>query len=103
MEARFEPGTHWLPPAILCRVSHQQPLEDAIHALRRDPTHPVRVKVDEQLTVEVRAIVTGEASRKSAADSFRNLGRWEGETGTELDALFSDIRQRSNRRVPDLS
>jgi hypothetical protein len=63
----------------------------------------VRVKVDEQLTVEVRAVATGQTPRKSAADAFRDLGRWEGETGAELDALFSDIRQRSNRRVPDLS
>jgi len=40
--------------------------------------------------------------KRSAADAFRELGRWEGETGPELDALFADVRQRSNRHVPDL-
>lgn len=75
-------------------------LDEAIQALRRDPTHPVLVKIDEGLTVEVRAVEPAEARQRSAADVFRELGRWEGETGAELDALFS--RQRSNRRVPDL-
>ena len=80
------------------------PLDEAIQALRRDPTHPVRVKVDEGLTVpehagELRALAPGV---KSAADVFREIGRWEGETGKELDALFANIRQRSNRQVPDL-
>ncbi len=31
------------------------PLEEALAALRRDPTHPVRARVDD-LTVELRAI-----------------------------------------------
>jgi hypothetical protein len=81
-------------------VSHPLPLEEAIQALRRDPTHPVRVKVDEGLTVEVRAVEPGPVPKQSAADVFRELGRWEGETGDELDALF--VRKRSNRQVPDL-
>jgi hypothetical protein len=76
------------------------PLDEAIQALRRDPTHPVLVKVDEGLTVEVRAVEAPEARKRDAADLFREIGRWEGETGAELDALFS--RQRSSRRVPDL-
>jgi len=85
-------------------------LDQAIQALKRDPTHPVRVKVDEELTVEVRALpAAGDEARapvsekkKTAADVFREIGRWEGETGEELDALFANIRQRSNRQVPDL-
>jgi hypothetical protein len=51
-------------------VSQPLPLDGAIQALKRDPTHPVRVR--------------------------------EGETGAELDALFADVRQCSNRQVPDL-
>ena len=85
---------------MLRRVNQRLPLDEAIQALRRDPTHPVLVKVDEGLTVEVRAVEPAEARKRSAADVFREIGRWEGETGAELDALFS--RQRSNRQVPDL-
>ena len=79
------------------------PLDEAIQALRRDPTHPVRVRVDDELTVEVRAVHEPAGQpRRSAADAFREVGRWEGETGAELDALFADARQRSNRSVDDL-
>jgi hypothetical protein len=81
------------------RVSQPLPFEDAIQALKRDPTHPVRVRVDEELTVEVRAVDPTATPKRSAADLFRELGRWEGETGAELDALFVDVRQRSNRKV----
>jgi len=91
---------------MLPRVSQPLPLDEAIQALRRDPTHPVLVKVDEGLTVEVRAVEPANegapvaAKKKTAADVFREVGRWEGETGAELDALF--VRERSNRQVPDL-
>jgi hypothetical protein len=83
-------------------MSQSLPLDEAIEALKRDPTHPVRAKVDDELTVEVRAVSDKptQVPQKSAADIFREIGRWEGETGAELDALF--VRQRSNRHVPDL-
>ena len=83
-------------------MSQPLPFHEAIQALKRDPTHPVRVRVDEELTVEVRAVEPTGASRRSAADAFRELGRWEGETGAELDALFAGVRQRPNRKVPNL-
>lgn len=83
-------------------MNEAQPLDEAIRALKRDPTHPVRVKVDEQLTVELRAVAIEGTAKRSAADVFRDLGRWEGETGADLDALFADVRQSSNRRVDDL-
>jgi hypothetical protein len=83
-------------------VAQPIPLDEAIEALRRDPANPVLVRVDEKLTVEVRAVGAGAAPRKSAADAFREVGRWEGETGAELDALFADVRQRSNRAVSGL-
>lgn len=84
------------------RLRQPLPLDEAIQALKRDPSQPVRVRVDEELTVEVRAVEPAAAPKRSAADAFRELGRWEGETGTDFDALFADIRQRSNRQVPDL-
>lgn len=89
-------------PARLPRVAQPMPLDDAIKALKRDPAQPVLVKVDEELTVEVRAVAPGPALKRSAADVFREVGRWEGETGEELDALFDDVRQRANRPVPGL-
>jgi hypothetical protein len=80
-------------------VSQPLPLDEAIQALKRDPTHPVRVKVDEELTVEVRA-VGEETPSKTIGDLLREIGPWEGETGADLDALFT--RQPGNRRVPAL-
>ena len=80
-------------------MSQPLPLDEAIQALKRDPTHPVRVRVDEELTVEVRA-VDDERPSKTIGDLLREIGPWEGETGAALDALFT--RQSGNRRVPDL-
>lgn len=105
-------------------MSQPLSLDEAIQALRRDPTQSVRVRVDDVLTVELRAV--GEAGkakktmgdllrdvaaasegapivaeRKTAADLFREIGRWKGESGAELDALFK--RQPGNRQVPDLT
>jgi len=85
--------------AMLPGVAQPIPLDDALKALKRDPAHPVIVKVDDELTVEVRAVVSGPALKRSAADVFREVGPWEGETSQELDALFDDVRQRSNRPV----
>ena len=83
---------------MLPRVNQRLPLDEAIQALRRDPTHPVLVKVDERLTVEVRAVEAAGEPKKTMGDLLREVGRWEG--GAELDALFT--RQRGNRQVPDL-
>jgi hypothetical protein len=81
-------------------VSQPLPLDEAIQALKRDPTHPVRVRVDEELTVEVRAVDEQAPVSKTVGDLLREIGCWEGETGAALDALFT--RQPGNRRVPDL-
>jgi len=90
-------------------VAQPLPLDEALKALKRDPTQPVRARVDDELTVEVRAVTDETADvaslapgEKPAADLFREIGPWEGERGEELDALFANIRQKSNRRVPDL-
>jgi hypothetical protein len=99
LEAIDEEMNAVLAPAMLCRVAQPISLDDAIKALKRDPAQPVLIKVDEELTVEVRAVALGPALKRSAADAFHEVGRWEGETGEELDALFADVRQRSNRPV----
>ena len=89
-------------PSAVCYAAEGEPattLDQAIQALRRDPTHPVRARVDEGLTVELRAVEAVESPKRSAADVLREIGRWEAETGDELEALF--VRQRSSRQVPD--
>ena len=96
------PGGNGFGGCYACRVSQPLPLDEAIQALRCDPSYPVRVRVDEELTVEVRAVEPGAPPKRSAADAVRELGRWEGETGADFDALFAEVRQRSNRKVPDL-
>ena len=58
------------------------------------------VKVDDGLTVEVRAVEAPAPAEQTLGDLLREIGRWEGERGAELDALFT--RQRGNRQVPDL-
>ncbi|MGH7437479.1 MAG: hypothetical protein ACRENE_17520 [Polyangiaceae bacterium] len=82
-------------------MNSQPPLKEALDALRRDPTHPVRVRVDDELTVEVRAVEQEAPRKKTVGDLLREIGRWEGETGLALDALFE--RQPGNRRVPPMS
>ena len=37
---------------------------------------------------------------KTLGDLLPEIGPWEGESGAELDALFT--RQRGDRQVPDL-
>jgi hypothetical protein len=76
-------------------------LEEAIEALKRDPTHPVRARVDD-LTVELRAVPESQKG-KSAADAFREIGPWEGETLEELLTFFAEARrQGGSRPIPDL-
>lgn len=85
---------------MLVLVNSPQPLEAALEALRRDPTHPVRVQVDDDLTVEVRAVEREPPHRRTVGDLLHEIGRWEGETGPVLDALFE--RRAGNRRVPPI-
>jgi hypothetical protein len=84
---------------MLSRVNQPLPLDEAIQALRRDPTHPVRVKVDEELTVEVRAVDAAAPAKRTVGDLLREVGRWGGESGSALDALFT--RQPGNCSVPE--
>jgi hypothetical protein len=85
---------------MLPRVNQRLPIDEAIQALKRDPTHPVRVKVDEELTVEGRAVEAQAPVEKTLGELLREIGTWEGESGPELDALFT--RQRGNRPILDL-
>ena len=76
-------------------------IEEAVEQLRRDPTRPVRARVGD-LTIEVTA-VTEEASGRSAASVFAEIGPWEGETTEELLAILAEARRSAGRRpAPDL-
>jgi hypothetical protein len=96
--------------AKLSLVSEPLRLDQAVEALRRDPTQPVRARVDDDLTVEVRAVPAIDegvrrlaAGEKSAADVFREIGPWEGETLEELLELLGDARREGgSRNVPEL-
>jgi hypothetical protein len=77
-------------------------LDGAVEALKRDPAEPVRVTVGD-LTVELRAVDANTAvqvGNGSAADVFREIGAWEGETLEELLEFFEARRQGGSRSVP---
>jgi hypothetical protein len=83
-------------------VSQPLPLDQAVEALKRDPTHAVRARVGD-MTVELRAVPdSAPVVERSAADVLREIGPWEGETYDELVGLFVGVRQRTSRPVPDL-
>jgi hypothetical protein len=83
-------------------VSQPLALDQAVEALKRDPTHAVRVRVGD-MTVELRAVAESpSAPERTVAEVLREVGPWEGETYDELVALFADVRQRTSRPVPDL-
>ena len=86
-------------------TANARSLDEAVEALKRDPTQPVRTKVDD-LTVELRAVepeTNAQASTESAADVLSKMGAWEGESLEELLAFFADARrQGGSRNIPDL-
>ena len=86
-------------------TANARTLDEAVEALKRDPSQPVRAKVDD-LTVELRAVeadTSARTSAESAADVFRQNGRWEGETLEELLAFFTESRrQGDSRSIPEL-
>ena len=65
-------------------------LDEAVAALRQDPSKPVRAKLGD-ITVELRAVNDGH-TEQSAADAFAAVGPWEGETPDELRKRLSRAR-----------
>jgi hypothetical protein len=77
-------------------------IEEAIVQLRRDPTRSVRAEVD-GLTVELRRVDAEPEAGELAADVFREIGPWEGESYEEIRAILTEARREGARRsVPDL-
>ncbi len=71
-------------------------LERAITELKRDPAHPVTLHVD-NLEVELRVRATSPAG-VSAADLFREIGPWEGETTEEILEVLAEARRQGTAR-----
>lgn len=69
-------------------------LEEAIQRLRSDPLHPVEAIIDD-LRVELRV-----PPPRSAADVFREIGPWEGESTDELWKRLEDERRRGGSGEP---
>lgn len=69
-------------------------LEEALAVLRRDPSRSVEVEV-EGLHVELRI-----KPRRSAADVFREIGPWEGETTEQLLERLDDARRAGGSKEP---
>ena len=83
-------------------MSQPLPFDEATQALRLDSTRAARVKVDEELTVEVSAVKLAAALKRSAA-AFRDLGRRGGGTGAGRDAPFGDASSRCRERALAIS
>lgn len=69
-------------------------LEEAIQRLRGDPLHPVEAIVDD-LRVGLRV-----KAPRSAADVFREIGPWEGESTDELWKRLEEERWRGASGEP---
>ena len=69
-------------------------LEEAIEQLRHDPAHP-----DEAVVGDLRVEVRVKAPR-SAADLFREVGPWEGESTEELWKQLAEERARGGSGEP---
>lgn len=69
-------------------------IEDALELLRMRPERPVEAEVG-GLLIEMRV-----KPRRSAADLFREIGVWEGESNDELAGRLRDERQRGGAKEP---
>jgi hypothetical protein len=89
---------------ILESVSQPLPLDEAVRALKRDPTQPVVARVDD-LTVEMRTVpaLGPIATPRTIGEALAGV-EWHGdETLDELLAFFAEARrQGGSGHVPEL-
>lgn len=69
-------------------------LEAAFEQLRLEPDRPVQAEIG-GLVVEMRL-----KPRRSAADVFREIGPWEGESTTDLMQRLEEERRRGGTKEP---
>jgi hypothetical protein len=81
-------------------AANRKTLEDAVARLKRDPRTIVTVEVD-GLEVEIRAVGAGTSpQQRSAADVFREAGRWEGESTEQVIARLTEARRAGGSGEP---
>jgi hypothetical protein len=68
-------------------------LEEVIEQLRRDPVRPAEAELG-GLRLEVRV------KQRSAADVFREIGPWEGESTEELIRRLDEARRSGGAKEP---
>ncbi len=69
-------------------------IQAAVAELKRDRDHPVTVVV-EDMVVELRC-----KGKRTAADVFRELGPWEGESQEEISELLREARLHGGTKEP---
>lgn len=69
-------------------------LAAAFEELRRRPDRPIEAEIG-GLIVEMRV-----KPRRSAADAFREIGPWEGESTADLMKRLQDERRRGGSKEP---
>lgn len=67
---------------------------EAFDALKRDPARSVTAEID-GLLIEFHC-----KGRRTAADLFRNVGPWEGESAEELTAFLHQARREGGSKEP---
>lgn len=80
-------------------------IQEAVAALKRDPDEPVTAEID-GLLVELRykgetvSAVEPEKKHRTAADIFREVGPWEGETFEEITEILREGRKQGGSKEP---
>ncbi len=77
-----------------------QTLDEAVAQLKRDPSHPVRARVD-NLDVELRALATAEAGKpRKLGSRMAALGPWRGESPDEILRFLREARAAGGSAEP---
>jgi hypothetical protein len=74
-------------------------IEDALAALRRDPTHPVRVHV-QGMDIELHAVVQPKRTGEGIGTRMAALGPWEGESLAEITTILREGRRAGGSALP---
>lgn len=72
-------------------------LEQAIAHLKHDPNQVVTLRVDD-IDVELR-VLAADSAATSAAEGFREIGPWEGETTEEILEVLAEARRLGTTRT----
>jgi hypothetical protein len=76
-----------------------QTLEEALMALKHDPSHPVRAHVDD-LDVELRAVPHRRRQGPGLGTRMAALGPWQGESTEEIIRILREGREAGGRAAP---